>query len=72
MSKSFKGNSEQHGKMVKQKSGLNRSILDQGGEFRRQLDPVRNPVLHRIPEELRQERESQSTRNVCRTIASQG
>ncbi|MEB0033175.1 transposase, partial [Undibacterium sp. RTI2.1] len=31
-------NSEQHGKMVKQKSGLNRSILDQGwGEFRRQL-----------------------------------
>jgi putative transposase len=39
MSKSSKGNSEQHGKMVKQKSGLNRSILDQGwGEFRRQLD----------------------------------
>ena len=38
MSKSSKGNSEQHGKMVKQKSGLNRSILDQGwGEFRRQL-----------------------------------
>jgi putative transposase len=30
---------EQHGKRVKQKSGLNRSILDQGwGEFRRQLD----------------------------------
>jgi hypothetical protein len=27
MSKSAKGNSEQHGKMVKQKSGLNRSIL---------------------------------------------
>lgn len=39
MSKSAKGNSEKHGKMVKQKSGLNRSILDQGwGEFRRQLD----------------------------------
>jgi putative transposase len=39
MSRSSKGNSEQHGKMVKQKSGLNRSILDQGwGEFRRQLD----------------------------------
>jgi putative transposase len=39
MSKSSKGNSEQHGKMVKQKSGLNRAILDQGwGEFRRQLD----------------------------------
>lgn len=39
MSKSAKGNSEQHGKMVRQKSGLNRSILDQGwGEFRRQLD----------------------------------
>ena len=39
MSKSSKGNSEQYGKMVKQKSGLNRAILDQGwGEFRRQLD----------------------------------
>jgi putative transposase len=39
MSKSSKGNNEQHGKMVKQKSGLNRAILDQGwGEFRRQLD----------------------------------
>ncbi|NDU86132.1 MAG: transposase [Ferrovum sp.] len=39
MSKSSKGNSEQHGKKVAQKSGLNRSILDQGwGEFRRQLD----------------------------------
>ncbi|HCN91203.1 MAG TPA: transposase [Oxalobacteraceae bacterium] len=39
MSRSSKGNSEQHGKMVKQKSGLNRAILDQGwGEFRRQLD----------------------------------
>ncbi|MDD5412803.1 MAG: transposase, partial [Methylobacter sp.] len=38
MSKSSKGNNEQHGKRVKQKSGLNRSILDQGwGEFRRQL-----------------------------------
>jgi putative transposase len=39
MSKSSKGNHENHGKRVKQKSGLNRSILDQGwGEFRRQLD----------------------------------
>lgn len=39
MSKSSKGTSEKHGKMVKQKSGLNRAILDQGwGEFRRQLD----------------------------------
>jgi putative transposase len=39
MSRSSKGNSEQHGKMVKQKSGLNRAILDQGwGEFRRQLE----------------------------------
>ena len=38
MSKTSKGNGEQPGKMVKQKSGLNRSILDQGwGEFRRQL-----------------------------------
>ncbi len=39
MSRSSKGNSEGHGKMVRQKSGLNRAILDQGwGEFRRQLD----------------------------------
>lgn len=39
MSKSSKGNAEQHGKKVAQKSGLNRAILDQGwGEFRRQLD----------------------------------
>lgn len=39
MSKSSKGNAEQPGKQVRQKSGLNRSILDQGwGEFRRQLD----------------------------------
>ncbi len=39
MSKSSKGNSEQHGKKVKQKSGLNRAILNQGwGECRRQLD----------------------------------
>jgi putative transposase len=39
MSRSSKGNSEQHGKMVKQKSGLNRAILDQGWrEFRRQLE----------------------------------
>lgn len=39
MSRSSKGNSEQHGKQVSQKSGLNRAILDQGwGEFRRQLE----------------------------------
>ena len=39
MSRSSKGNSEQHDKKVVQKSGLNRSILDQGwGEFRRQLE----------------------------------
>jgi putative transposase len=39
MSKSSKGNAEQPGKQVRQKSGLNRSILDQGwGEFRRQLN----------------------------------
>lgn len=38
MTKSSKGTSEQPGKQVSQKSGLNRSILDQGwGEFRRQL-----------------------------------
>ena len=38
MSKSSKGNGEQPGKKVKQKSGLNRAIVDQGwGEFRRQL-----------------------------------
>ena len=38
MSKSAKGDAEQHGKNVKQKSGLNRAILDQSwAEFRRQL-----------------------------------
>jgi len=38
MSKSAKGTADQHGKNVAQKSGLNRSILDQGwGEIRRQL-----------------------------------
>jgi putative transposase len=38
MSRSSKGNSEQHGKKVAQKSGLNCAVLDQGwGEFRRQL-----------------------------------
>ena len=36
MSRSSKGNREQHGKQVRQKSALNRAILDQGwGEFRR-------------------------------------
>lgn len=39
MSKSAKGTTEEHGKNVKQKSGLNRAILDQSWtEFRRQLD----------------------------------
>ncbi len=39
MSRSARGNSEQPGRMVKQKSSLNRSILDQGwSEFRRQLE----------------------------------
>ena len=39
MSRSAKGDAETPGKNVKQKSGLNRSILDQGwGEFRRQLE----------------------------------
>ena len=39
MSKSAKGDTKQHGKNVKQKSGLNRAILDQAwGEFKRQLD----------------------------------
>ena len=39
MSKSAKGTVEKHGKMVKQKSGLNRAILDQAWyEFWRQLE----------------------------------
>ena len=39
MAKSAKGTAENHGKNVKQKSGLNRAILDQSWfEFRRQLD----------------------------------
>ena len=39
MSKSAKGTMEKYGKMVKQKSGLNRAILDQAWyEFRRQLE----------------------------------
>lgn len=39
MSKSAKGTVENHGKNVKQKTGLNRAIQDQSwGEFRRQLD----------------------------------
>jgi putative transposase len=38
MSRSSKGSIEKPGKCVKAKSGLNKSILDQGwGEFRRQL-----------------------------------
>ncbi|AJE22728.1 RNA-guided endonuclease InsQ/TnpB family protein [Azotobacter chroococcum] len=39
MSRSAKGSAEQPGRNVRQKTGLNRSILEQGwGEFRRQLD----------------------------------
>lgn len=39
MSASAKGTAEEHGKNVKQKSGLNRAILDQSWfEFRRRLD----------------------------------
>jgi putative transposase len=39
MSRSTKGSAEQPGKQVRAKSGLNKSILDQGWfEFRRQLD----------------------------------
>lgn len=39
MSKSAKGTAEQHGRNVRAKSGLNRSILDQGWyEMRRQLE----------------------------------
>lgn len=39
MSRSAKGTTEQPGKNVKAKSGLNKAILDQGwGEFRRQLE----------------------------------
>ncbi|NIC27007.1 RNA-guided endonuclease InsQ/TnpB family protein [Serratia plymuthica] len=39
MSKSAKGTSDQHGRKVRAKSGLNRSILDQGWyEMRRQLE----------------------------------
>lgn len=43
MSKSARGTVDQPGKQVRQKSGLNRSILDQGwGEFRRQLEYKQN------------------------------
>src|SRR5690554_5458430 len=39
MSRSARGSVEQPGRHIRQKSGLNRSILDQGWyEFRRQLD----------------------------------
>jgi putative transposase len=43
MSKSAKGNEQQHGKRVKQKSGLNKAILDQGwGMFVNMLDYKQN------------------------------
>ena len=39
MTRSAKGDSDNHGKNVTQKSGLNRTILDQGwGEFKRQIE----------------------------------
>lgn len=39
MTASAKGDTEKHGKNIKQKSGLNRSMLDVGfGEIKRQLD----------------------------------
>ena len=39
MSKSAKGTTERHGRNAKAKSGLNRSILEQGWyEMRRQLE----------------------------------
>jgi putative transposase len=39
MSRSAKGSAAQPGRNIRQRSGLNRSILDQGwGEFRCQLD----------------------------------
>lgn len=39
MFKYSKGNSEKHGKRIKQKAGLNKAILDQEwGEFCRQLE----------------------------------
>ncbi len=39
MSRSARGNAEKPGSNVRAKSGLNKSILDQGwGEFRRQLE----------------------------------
>jgi putative transposase len=53
MSRSAKGNREQHGKKVSQKSGLNCAILDQGwGEFRRQLNykvPWNGGMLLAVP-----------------------
>lgn len=53
MSKSAKGNSEKHGKKVAQKSGLNRSILDQGWSmFASMLDYKQNwsnGIVLRVP-----------------------
>lgn len=53
MSRSAKGDAENHGKNVRAKSGLNRSILDQGwGEIRRQLEYKSEwlgNVFHAIP-----------------------
>ncbi len=53
MSRSAKGDAENHGKNVRAKSGLNRSILDQGwGEIRRQLEYKSEwlgNVFHAVP-----------------------
>ncbi|MDP3877607.1 MAG: transposase [Methylobacter sp.] len=53
MSKSAKGNSEKHGKNVAQKSGLNKSILDQGWSmFATMLDYKQNwnnGIVLRVP-----------------------
>tara|TARA_B100000700_G_scaffold311500_2_gene393862 strand:- start:261047 stop:262285 length:1239 start_codon:yes stop_codon:yes gene_type:complete len=53
MSRSAKGDAENHGKNVRQKAGLNRSILDQGwGEIRRQLEYKSEwlgNVFHAVP-----------------------
>jgi len=67
MSKSAKGTLEQPGKNVNAKSGLNKSILDQGwGEFRRQLEYKLN-WLGGIFQKVNPRYTSQ-TCNVCKHI----